>query len=294
MRSSNITTTEQPSAALKAIRLNGEGIEKIGEGDYIAGLLALMDALTTVRTAAREKPSEHQRQQRQRRILLERRKRSSADNGADSNRNQIFFRGQEQEDQQKQDDDVTISSSSSTTTTRRRSIDSTVLEVEAGSADCFVCEQPIDVDASLASSTNPIETFNVLSYCIAYNLALCQHLRGMDIMREPLEARSSYLKRSIQLYKQVLNLMRNVSCSLLETPLHAMVILNNMGQAHRLLQNHPSAHHCFHHLWKAMRKTATSRRERTGTDESDVIMIGLMSNIIRLIAPPSKTLASAA
>lgn len=158
-------------------------------------------------------------------------------------------------------------------------------EEESDQVEVSVYHNPIYIPAEFAF--DPESTVGFISSAITFNLALANHLHGMDLLEEQQEnhhsfctSSSLYHKKQIEkcfisagkLYEYTLRLERarsvsqrngadscppsstttttttTVSLLIRSGPMILMSILNNLGQLHVQLNNVPQSKKCFGHL----------------------------------------------
>jgi hypothetical protein len=111
-----------------------------------------------------------------------------------------------------------------------------------------ICSSSIFRDPICMASGLPqaeLETCELVSYVILYNLALSYHLRGMENEEEHL--RVAYLQKALTLYEHahhILSSQAPVDLSLL----HTLAIASNLGHIHHVIGDEEKAQVCFQHL----------------------------------------------
>lgn len=107
----------------------------------------------------------------------------------------------------------------------------------------LIYQHPIRIPENLESNTAWIDSSSgLVSTAITFNLALTNHLRGLETKN------NEALKVAARLYEHCFSLERIRGCSLFVSPLFLVSILNNLGSAHRLVEDIDRSEKCFRQL----------------------------------------------
>jgi hypothetical protein len=126
------------------------------------------------------------------------------------------------------------------------SFSSATLEMGPSNEGTYVFPSPIAATAPQAASAS--HSFEgKLSFAILYNLALAHHMWALEGSLGVGSSRSrALLRKAASLYELALAIHRNGDASL--TPLQAMAIANNLGDAYARLNYLEASTACFAHL----------------------------------------------
>ena len=164
------------------------------------------------------------------------------------------------------------------------------LKNDAGS---FICQQyielhvPHDCKQGCIEQESEILEFSegcTLSYAIVYNLALCQHLIGIECAgrHEASHVARSSWEQALQLYKHALQLLTGNENCVDQDHAHVsyLVILNNMGSIQECLGNGSQATYSFNLLFGAIIYYNTTGRIPEDHTQLRAVMKGFLSNIL--------------
>jgi hypothetical protein len=131
---------------------------------------------------------------------------------------------------------------------------------------------------------NPLEppdnsrfSLDQFSFITLYNVTLCTHLTAMTSRSR------QQLQKSLQLWEMIYSLQWRDGLNL--ESVHTLAILNNMGQAHRLLGNEASSTKCYQNIERAL----TVLRER----KEEVVFGGFFMYTAQLMLNPSQVASAA-
>ncbi len=153
----------------------------------------------------------------------------------------------------------------------------------------FVYEQPIQIhhtpcvmpDSGLVDEH---QVLHILTFCIVYNLALCSHLTGVDMMcRQELQEMEgnaqTMLERAVRLYEYAQTLSRSCSSQYDYCALHTLAILNNLGQVFYKLGYHAQANLNFELLLHAILGIRLALDSHCDEKQLMIALDGFLSNI---------------
>lgn len=270
-----------PPSFAKTISMNNLAAQHLEHGDYEKAIKAFTLAFYSFRKAYHQLSAQQHQQQQEEEQTSTTAPQPHSQDPLHHCTDAMFFKAPRRKFHRQYSNNTTSSTSSKPVMKEVHHSENAATEAAMVSSACCCSsyndeEQDDDSDYEITLYCNAIhlppdfpitkESCGFFSTAITFNLALANHLYGMELQEQPYMSTDSlkHLKSAGRLYEYTMRLERaramqltNSSSSnnqqpLFVSPLVLMCVLNNLGHLHTLLSNTLLSHKCFSQLQTAV------------------------------------------